>query len=490
MSLDRREFLKQTALLALSPSLAVRAAEPAGEWVNDVHSQLNRTRVRQVFRPRSVEELQKEVAGAMRAGRPVCLSGSRHAMGGQQFATDATLIDMRGLKRIGPFDPERGTLELEAGAQWPEIIAHLIEAQKGAPRSWGISQKQTGADRLTVGGALAANAHGRGLTLKPFVSDVESFALIDGAGNERRCSRQTNAELFALAAGGYGLFGAVTRVTLRLAHRVKLERIVEIGAADELVARVEKRIADGFLYGDFQYAVDPASDDFLRNGVFSCYRPVDAKTPVPGAHTEMSEQDWRTLLQLAHADPSRAFERYASYYLSTSGQIYWSDTHQLGVYLENYHRDIDGPSDGRRATEMITEIYVPRPALASFLDEARRAFRTNGLRIIYGTIRFIEKDEESFLAWAKDRYACVIFNLHTMHTPEGVERVAEAFRSVIDMAIARRGSYFLTYHRWARRDQVLACYPQMPEFLRRKRAFDPDERFQSDWYRHYAAMLA
>ena len=58
------------------------------------------------------------------------------------------------------------------------------------------------------------------------------------------------------------------------------------------------------------------------------------------------------------------------------------------------------------------------------------------------------------------------------------------------MAIARGGSYFLTYHRFARREQVEACYPQMPEFLRRKRERDPGEVFQSDWYRHYREMFA
>ena len=38
---------------------------------------------------------------------------------------------------------------------------------------WGIVQKQTGADRLSLGGALACNAHGRGLALKPIVDQVE-----------------------------------------------------------------------------------------------------------------------------------------------------------------------------------------------------------------------------------------------------------------------------------------------------------------------------
>jgi len=43
--------------------------------------------------------------------------------------------------------------------------------------------------------------------------------------------------------------------------------------------------------------------------------------------------------------------------------------------------------------------------------------RRNETEIIYGTVRLIEADRESFLAWAKKPYACVIFNLHVEHTP-------------------------------------------------------------------------
>jgi hypothetical protein len=56
---------------------------------------------------------------------------------------------------------------------------------------------------------------------------------------------------------------------------------------------------------------------------------------------------------------------------------------------------------------------------------------------------------------------------------------------LIDAAIAHGGSYYLTYHRFAEPAQVRRCYPQMFEFLQLKRKYDPQERFQSDWYRHY-----
>lgn len=411
-------------------------------------------------------------------------------MGGQQFGAGTVLLDMTSLRRVLRFEPDRGQVEVEAGIQWPELIDYLIRAQRDRWPQWGIIQKQTGADRLSIGGALSANVHGRGLRFKPFIGDVESFVLIDSRGIPRTCSRRENPELFRLAIGGYGLFGVISSVNLRLARRRKLQRIVEVIQVADLMPAVERRIADGFLFGDFQYVTDESSDDFLRKGVFSCYRPVPDDTPVPDVQKELSETDWRRLLYLSHVDKKRAFDEYASYYLSTSGQTYWSDTHQLSVYIDDYHRWLDERLGTReRATEMITEVYVPRPALIRFLDDVRRDFRRERPSVIYGTIRLIERDDESFLAWAKERYA-TIFNLHVVHTPEGLERAAQAFRHLIDLAIRYGGSYFLTYHRWASRSQVEACYPQLPEFLRLKRKYDPEERFQSDWYRHYRSMFA
>jgi hypothetical protein len=85
---------------------------------------------------------------------------------------------------------------------------------------------------------------------------------------------------------------------------------------------------------------------------------------------------------------------------------------------------------------------------------------------------------------------CIVLNLHVTHTDDGRRRAADDFRRVIDRAIEQRGSYFLTYHRFATREQVLTCHPRLPEFLAEKRRRDPAERFQSDWYRHHRDMLA
>jgi FAD/FMN-containing dehydrogenase len=447
--------------------------------------------VDRIVAPGSVEEVQCAIRAAAAAGKAVCIAGGRHAMGGQQFARGAVLIDTRRLNRVLRLDKERGLVEVEAGIQWPELIARLVRMQAGQPGSWGIRQKQTGADRLCLGGALSANVHGRGLVMKPIIDDVESFVLVDATGEVRTCSRTENARLFRLAIGGYGLFGVIVTVTLRLAPRRKLQRVVEFVEIEQLMPAFEQRIHGGFLYGDFQFAIDENSPLYLRRGVFSCYRPVPPETPMEKEAKRASEREWLGVVHLAHTEKSRAYELYTQAYLATNGQLYWSDTHQLGAYVDGYHRKIDSrrPS-GPAASEIITEIYVPRAALADFMEEVRADFRKNGVNLIYGTIRLVEQDNESFLAWAKAPYAGVIFNLCTEHTPVGERRSAEAFRRLIDMGIQRGGSYYLTYHRYATREQVEACYPQFRELLRLKRQYDPEERFQSDWYRHYRELFA
>ncbi|MBA3329846.1 MAG: FAD-binding oxidoreductase [Actinobacteria bacterium] len=453
--------------------------------VNDIHSRLNRSEVREIVEVASVEDVQEVVRRAGQAGLPVCIAGGRHAMGGQQFCAGGILIDTRGLDRVLEYDADQGRITVEAGIQWPALLAYLRETP------WAIGQKQTGADRLSLGGAIAANAHGRGLTMPPLVSDLEELTLVDAAGERQRCSRSVNAELFSLVVGGYGLFGVIVSATLRLAPRRKLERVVEVRELTGLAEAFDERIAQGFLYGDFQFAIDPAMDDFLHRGVFSCYRPVDDSTPIPEGQKALSREEWAQLLFLTHTDKARAFELYAAHYLETSGQIYLSDAHQFGDYVDGYHAQLDvAMSAEHQGTEMITEIYVPRARLADFMADVAADFRATAVDVIYGTVRLIERDEDSFLAWAREPWSCVIFNLHTVHTPAGLAHSEASFRRLIGHAIVRGGSYFLTYHRWATAEQLEACYPRFREFLAHKLEHDPEERFQSDWYRHYRDAFA
>ena len=458
--------------------------------LNDVQSALNPTRVHRVVRPATIDDVVATVRAAAAERRAISIAGSRHSMGGQQFGTDTINLDMRGMARIVDLDPERGIIDIEAGIEWSELLDGMITTQRGRDRQWGIRQKQTGSDQLSVGGALASDIHGRGLTQAPIVADVESFTLVDPAGVVIEVDRVSHPDLFRLVIGGYGLFGVVTSVRLRLTPRHIVRRDVTLVRADDLMDAFDERIAAGYTFGDCQFSIDERSDDFLDLGILSCYRPEPAATEIPDGQRALSLAEWGRLLYLTHVDRAGAVEAYTSHYLATSGQLYWSDLHQRSQYVGSYHRMLDeAVAATTPGTEIITEIYVPRRSLARFLSDAAAALRDGDPPLVYGTIRLVERDDEAVLTWAREPWACIIFNLHTTHDDAGVATSTQAFRELIDLAIRYDGSYYLTYHRFARRDQLLRCHPRLAEFLAAKDSHDPDGRFQSDWYRHVRTLV-
>jgi FAD/FMN-containing dehydrogenase len=459
------------------------------ETVNDKHSEMNTTRVTKVSKPHSVSDISTAIKKAQSSQSRISIAGGRHAMGGQQFLRDSHLLDMTAMNRIIHFDKVHGLLELQAGIFWPAIIEYLQHSQSNDQWPWAISQKQTGCDNLSIGGALSANIHGRGLSKAPFISDIESFEIVMHDGQLLCCDRANNSQLFALAIGGYGLFGVIVTVTLRLVRQSVLQRRVEIIESHDVIERMLVHIKNGATYGDFQFSIDHTSDTFLKQGILSTYHPCYS-AKVAGEHRALSEKDWRELLFLAHSDKAKAFDKYVKHYLATDKQLYSSSTMQLSTYIDGYHQELNSSlptcSNG---SEMITELYVPRAKLGAFLAASAERLRRHSADLIYGTVRLIEQDHESFLAWATQPWACTIFNLHVEHTISGFSRSRETFRELIQLASSFGGTYYLTYHRFATRDQLLSCHPDLPEFFRLKAKYDPQNVFGSDWYDHTLDLI-
>lgn len=347
-------------------------------------------------------------------------------MGGQQFRSGATLVDTTGLGRVLSADGERGLVEVEAGICWPALDDAL------ATTPWSVRRLQVGAGAVSVGGAVSSNAHGAAVAVPPIVADVERLGLVGPDGELRICSRGDDPTLFGLVVGGYGLLGAIATVTLRLAERLPLGRMSDVVEADELVARLE-----GCLYGEVELDCDAASSGFLRRGALSAYRPA-ADAGSSGGPQERSGR-------AAHVWPG--------------------------------------------SSVMLTELVVPKQALAAFLAASARELRERGAGVVRCTVRLAERDDETMLAWARQSCACVEIGLHVEHDAVAVGRAVDAFRTLVDVALAHGGTYSLTHHRWARRDQLERAHPRILEFIRAKCEHDPEGVFQSDWYAHLCRLL-
>jgi FAD/FMN-containing dehydrogenase len=117
---------------------------------------------------------------------------------------------MERLNRFLAFDPATGVVEAEAGLSLATLVDVLL------PRGF-FPPVTPGTKHVTLGGALAADVHGKNHHHDgSFATAVESFTLLGADGVTRRCSRTENADRFWATVGGMGLTGVVRTVRLKL----------------------------------------------------------------------------------------------------------------------------------------------------------------------------------------------------------------------------------------------------------------------------------
>jgi hypothetical protein len=143
----------------------------------------------------------------MLAKMPLSVSELREAV------REGRTVDTSRLNRILAVDAQRGLLEVQAATPWAAIAA---EMRPGDPRA------NVRTTMPTVGESIARNAAGPDGT--PAVNHVAALTIVMPDGDFRRVSRHREAELFALAVGGQGLFGTMYSITL---HIPSLARAIE-----------------------------------------------------------------------------------------------------------------------------------------------------------------------------------------------------------------------------------------------------------------------
>jgi hypothetical protein len=136
------------------------------------------------------------------------------------------------------------------------------------------------------------------------------------------------------------------------------------------------------------------------------------------------------------------------------------------------------------------QLLIPPEAIEKFLAEARARCEEWRVAIEGIVTRRVLPEADSFLRWARCEYAEVGLRLATPPAIGGAVRSAQLRRGLIDAAIDAGGSFPIARTRDATRDQVAACYPELPAFLAEKRRIDPSEKLVNPWYLHHRNLFA
>ena len=129
------------------------------------------------------------------------------------------VISTARLNRIVDLDATTGLVTCEAGVSLEQLMV------AGLPGGWFVPVSP-GTRQVTVGGAIAADVHGKNHHVAgSFARHVRSLQIVTPDGETRTVTGQSDPSLFWATAGGMGLTGLIVAATIQL-KRVATSRVL------------------------------------------------------------------------------------------------------------------------------------------------------------------------------------------------------------------------------------------------------------------------
>ena len=210
-------------------------------------------------------------------------------MGGQEFATDALVLDMRGFNQMS-VDTTGKILTVQSGAIWHHILEYLN------PYSLAVEAMQS-FDLPTVGGTISVNAHGVDYRIGGIASTIQSLRLMLADGSIQKLSRQENSELFQAVVGGYGLFGVILEAQLTLMENLSYNEVRSIIKTQDFPSAYAKIVSDP-SYHLFYARLSTAPSSFLKEMIVYAYKVATGPAPVQPLQPEKLVQLTRFVFNL------------------------------------------------------------------------------------------------------------------------------------------------------------------------------------------------
>lgn len=184
--------------------------------------------------------------GAPGGRRGVIARGLGRSYGDAAQNGGGLVLDLTGLKRIHSIDPDSGLVDLDAGVSLEALIEVLLPRGMWVPVLPGTRQ-------VTVGGAVAADVHGKNHHVDGSFGDhVVSLDLVTADGQSRTLGagelEPSDRGLFEATVGGMGLTGVITRVVLRCRSVETSSMVVDTERADDFDDLIGKLSEDDEAY--------------------------------------------------------------------------------------------------------------------------------------------------------------------------------------------------------------------------------------------------
>jgi FAD/FMN-containing dehydrogenase len=447
---------------------------------------------------KAIEQLRVLVRQTSSQQGKITIAGSRHSMGGHTLLDGSFCIDMRceAFRHVDAVRKEGSIpiVRVGAGATWHELLTALDR------EGWSVAVMQSN-DDFTLGGSISVNCHGWQPNSPPIASTIERFRILLPDGSVRECQRgrAEDRELFGAVCGGYGLFGLILDVDLRVVPNA-LYRAEEFPAtaanfAERFDNLVTKSVnTTGLAYGRVSIAPGPW---FLRDAriirfaaAASDAEPSDATNTLDDPTHRFAPKSWE--INLARA----AFRASAGSDFGKLGRWTIERVHGQTHRVVSRNGILRTPSEwfanrDPKFTEILHEYFVPPNQLNEFLNRIRPILRkSDGIDLLNVTLRPVQRDDLTTLAYASQDEIGLVMLFRYPATSESDGYMRTITGQLIEAALACNGSYYLPYRPHATVDQFRRAYPQYEKFYQLKQKYDPAELFENSFYRNYIKPAA
>lgn len=163
-----------------------------------------------VFRPTTIEGILQCFEEARKAGKTVALKGGGNSYGDAFLNREEVVLDLSRMRRILDWNPQSGVVQVEPGVSIEALWRYTLEDGWWPPVVSGTAA-------VTLGGAIAANIHGKNnFRVGPIGEHIRNLWILTTAGDVLQLSPSQNAELFYAVVGGFGGLGVVVAAEIQL----------------------------------------------------------------------------------------------------------------------------------------------------------------------------------------------------------------------------------------------------------------------------------
>ena len=470
-----------------SPAAPAAAGPPlindGAPVINDV-SCLNPTQIHSVVIVKAVEDVRQAFAFARSHGVRVSIAGARHSQGGQAFATNNVVLDMRAFNAMS-LDGASKVLTVQSGATWHDIQNRLH------PRFAVKAMQST--DVFTVGGSISVNAHGMDHQAGSVGRTVRAMRVMLPDGGIHTISREQEPELFRLVVGGYGLFGVILDADIEVTENAVYRSGREVMDYRSFPSFFSDRILRDRTYRLMYAHLSTAPQSYLRETLVYTYQQVDAP---PGAIPPLGEVSGIKLRRLV-------------FNLSKLGSIpmrikWWAEKHleprletcpagdSNGCLVSRNHPMHDSvPYLMNRLageTDILQEYFIPRDRFVEFVDGLRQATLDHQANLLNASVRVVHR-EDNFLSYAPADMFAVVLYLNQKTDEKGGAQMARLTGALIDLTSNLGGRFFLPYQLHYTAAQLRRAYPEIDAFFRAKDTYDPGHVLTNTFYNKYAPLI-